>query len=232
MNRTKIVLIAAVFLVTMVVSFAVPGTAQQEGTVVYLPTFGPGGIGGTFDCTDGPPFTSSFLHPAGDPAGGNCDQLHSGQPADLFCDTHTTLTFVYPNTDREETFSGYICASEPTSPLSIHKSVDSPGMVGEPLTYTITETNNQASTFPEVAVRDLLPNDATFVSATPSQGECDYAPSVHNVFCELGDIPAGGSATVDIVVVPTTERYLTTNNVYDILNNPAQASVEVTQPPS
>lgn len=228
MNRVKIVLIAAVLLVTMVVYFAVPVTAQQEGTVVFLPTFGPGGSGGTFDCTDGPPFTSSFPHP-----GGNCDFLLPGQPEDLFCDTHTTLTFFHPNTGREETLSGYICSSEPTSPLSIHKSADFPAgrVVGEPLIFTITETNNQASTFPEVAVRDLLPDDTTFVSATPSQGECDYAPSVHNVFCELGDIPAGGSATVDIVVIPTTERFVITNIAYDILNNRAQTSVEFTPLP-
>jgi uncharacterized repeat protein (TIGR01451 family) len=227
-NRIKIVLIAVVLLVTMVVSFAVPVAAQQGGTVVYLPGFGPGGIGGTFDCTDGPPFTSSFPHP-----GGNCDYLHPGPPADLFCDTHTTLTHVSANSGLEEIIPGYICTSEPTSPLSIHKSADFPAgrVVGEPLIFTITETNNQASTFPEVAVRDLLPDEVTFVSATPSQGECDYAPSVNNVFCELGDIPAGGSATVDIVVIPTTERFVIANTAYDILNNRAQTSVEFTPLP-
>jgi uncharacterized repeat protein (TIGR01451 family) len=224
-NRIKIVLIAVVILVTMVVYFAVPVTAQQEGRVVFLPTYGPGGIGSTFDCTDGPPFTTYFPHP-----GGNCDHLHPGQPEDLFCDTHTTLTQVSP-IGLEQTIPGYICASEPTSPLSIHKSANAyPATVGQPLTYTITETNNQASTFPEVAVRDLLPNDVTFVSATPSQGECDYAPSVHNVFCELGDIPAGGSATVDIVVIPTKGEFHV-NIVYDILNNRAQHPLTAPPPP-
>ncbi|MDQ4004447.1 MAG: DUF11 domain-containing protein [Actinomycetota bacterium] len=101
-----------------------------------------------------------------------------------------------------------------------------PATVGQPLTFTITETNNQPFTFPEVAVRDLLPDEVTFVSATPSQGECDFAPSVNNVFCEFGDIPSGGTATVDIVATPTTTGTIT-NTAYDILNNLAQGSVSV-----
>jgi uncharacterized repeat protein (TIGR01451 family) len=89
----------------------------------------------------------------------------------------------------------------------------------ERVRFTIRETNNSEETFPEVAVRNLLPEGATeFVSATPSQGECSYAPSVHNVFCELGDLPAGGSAEVEIVATSTAPRRFT-NTAFDILNN-------------
>lgn len=94
-----------------------------------------------------------------------------------------------------------------------------PLFVGQQITFYITETNNSNETFPEVAVRDWLPEDGTeYVSATPSQGECFYSSYTHNVFCELGDLPAGGSASVEIVVT-TTATGTFTNTVWDVLNN-------------
>jgi len=94
-----------------------------------------------------------------------------------------------------------------------------PDFVGQQITFYITETNNSNETFPEVAVRDWLPEDGTeYVSATPSQGECFYSSYTHNVFCELGDLPAGGSASVEIVV-STTATGTFTNTAWDVLNN-------------
>lgn len=90
--------------------------------------------------------------------------------------------------------SGRSASAQNESPLTlVLEAAPVPIYVGQQITYTITETNNSQETFPEVAVRDWLPEGHTaFVSATPTQGECSYAPSVHNVFCELGDLPAGG----------------------------------------
>ncbi len=106
MNRIKILLMAAVLLVTMVSISAVPATAQSE-TLVYLPNFGPTGVGGTFSCTDGPPFTSVYPSTANNPnPSGNCDFSQNGQPSGLVCNTPTTVTF--PN---GETLSGSICSS-------------------------------------------------------------------------------------------------------------------------
>jgi uncharacterized repeat protein (TIGR01451 family) len=39
-----------------------------------------------------------------------------------------------------------------------------------------------------------------FVSATPSQGTCKYLPS--GVYCKLGQLAAGGSATIKLVLAP------------------------------
>jgi uncharacterized repeat protein (TIGR01451 family) len=107
----------------------------------------------------------------------------------------------------------------PTPPVTIP--------VGRGLDFVITETNNTNTTFPEVAVRDWLPNEVTFFDASASQGECFYSPFVHNVFCELGDIPAGGSAFVYITVIPRTPGTFT-NTAWDILNNRADANFIVT----
>ena len=115
---------------------------------------------------------------------------------------------------------GSASAQNEESPLDLELSIKPlPSFVGEQITFYITETNNSNETFPEVAVRDWLPEDGTeYVSATPSQGECFYSSYTHNVFCELGDLPAGGSASVDIVVT-TTATGTFTNTVWDVLNN-------------
>ena len=106
------------------------------------------------------------------------------------------------------------------SPLALELAIKPlPDFVGEQITFYITETNNSNETFPEVAVRDWLPEDGTeYVSATPSQGECFYSSYTHNVFCELGDLLAGGSASVEIVVT-TTATGTFTNTAWDVLNN-------------
>ena len=91
--------------------------------------------------------------------------------------------------------------------------------MGQQITFFVTETNNTDTSFPEVAVRTWLPEDGTeYVSATPSQGECFYSSYTHNVFCELGDLPDGGSASVGIVVTTTAPGTFTTT-VWDVLNN-------------
>lgn len=94
--------------------------------------------------------------------------------------------------------------------------------VGEPVTFTITKTN----TLPDDqdwSVRDHLPAGVEFVSAVPSQGAC--APEGSNVVqCDLGVIPAGGSATMDIVVTPTAPG-LITNHAADTGENQASETV-------
>ncbi len=118
-------------------------------------------------------------------------------------------------------------AQNNTPPLSIAAAVNpQPVFVGQQVNLYVEETNNTNSTFPEVAVRDWLPNGTAYVSATPTQGKCFYAASVHNVFCELGDLPAGGTATVTIVVTANAPGTFT-NTAWDILNNRADVGYTV-----
>jgi uncharacterized repeat protein (TIGR01451 family) len=79
---------------------------------------------------------------------------------------------------------------------------DSPDPVtqGSNLTYTIQVQNNGAPAT-DVVVTDTLPSQVDFVSATPSQGTpCDRTGST--VTCTLGNMAAGATATVTIVIQP------------------------------
>ena len=76
-----------------------------------------------------------------------------------------------------------------------------PATVGQPLTFTVTVINNAAPQ--HVGLKDFFPEGAELVSATPSQGNCGSGHHSNAVQCVLGDLPSGGSATVEIVVLPT-----------------------------
>jgi uncharacterized repeat protein (TIGR01451 family) len=81
-----------------------------------------------------------------------------------------------------------------------------PVTVGSNLTYTITVRNGGPSTATGVTMTDALPAGVTFVSATPSQGNCNGTATVT---CNLGSLSNGGSAIVTIVVKPTAAGTIT-----------------------
>jgi uncharacterized repeat protein (TIGR01451 family) len=103
--------------------------------------------------------------------------------------------------------------------LSITKT-DSPDpvVVGGTLTYTITVTNNGPNSATGVTVTDTRPAATTFVSATSSQGSCSGTTTIT---CALGTLAFPGSATVTIVVTPTTAG---------TLSNTASVSSTTTDP--
>jgi uncharacterized repeat protein (TIGR01451 family) len=74
--------------------------------------------------------------------------------------------------------------------------------LGNNLTYTITVTNNGPEAATGVTLTDTLLGSFTLVSATPSQGSCSGTSAIT---CNLGNLASGASATVSIVVTPTTE---------------------------
>jgi uncharacterized repeat protein (TIGR01451 family) len=100
--------------------------------------------------------------------------------------------------------------------------------VGEPVTFHITETNDEYFAI-SPQVKDSLPAGVEFVSATSSQGQCSFVPGGPNgtgsVYCDIGTLPSGATAVIDIVVVPTQPGIIT-NNAYDLINQ-ASASVSV-----
>ena len=98
-----------------------------------------------------------------------------------------------------------------------------PVTVGNNLTYTIIVTNNGPDAATDVNVMDALPAGVTFVSATfingATQGNCTQAGGV--VSCDPGNLAVNASATVTIVVRPTTP---------DMLSNTASVTSSVSDP--
>ncbi len=86
----------------------------------------------------------------------------------------------------------------PAADVSVTKS-DSPDPVplpGDPLVYTITVTNNGASTATSVMLTDVLHSSLSYVSSSTSQGSCSQAGGT--VTCNIGTMSNGAVVTVTI----------------------------------
>jgi hypothetical protein len=76
------------FTVVLLLSTPLPAMAQTPAEhLIYFAV--PNGPGGTYACNSGPPFVSGLG--SGED---NCTFYQSGAPADLVCDTLTTIMFV------------------------------------------------------------------------------------------------------------------------------------------
>ncbi len=124
-----------------------------------------------------------------------------------------------------------------------------PVAAGQELTYVLTASAARGYSRAEaVTVTDTLPDDVTFISASPSTGSCSSQPAVgsttgagnNQVVCDLGTIEADAQQTVTIVVRPNTAtRNTTLTNTAsvatdtpeaDTTNNDATSAVEVSDP--
>jgi uncharacterized repeat protein (TIGR01451 family) len=93
--------------------------------------------------------------------------------------------------------------------LSVSMIADrNPAPVGLNFNYkaTITNTGNASST--NTVLTNVLPTQVTFTSASSTQGTCTYASATRTVTCNVGAIPAGGNAVVNITVKPREEGTL------------------------
>lgn len=107
---------------------------------------------------------------------------------------------------------GTILDDDGSADVSV-STTDSPDpvQVGSPLTYTVTVSNAGPAPASNVELADALPANIVFVSATPSQGDCE---GTGPVTCSLGGIAKNNTATVDIVV--TAMRTGTLANTGDV----------------
>ncbi|MFC1944923.1 PQQ-binding-like beta-propeller repeat protein [Chloroflexota bacterium] len=116
-----------------------------------------------------------------------------------------------------------ILIKEPLADLSVIIG-DSPDPViaGNDLTYTVEVTNSGPDATTGVVVTDTLPAGVTFVSATPTQGSCSTSDGT--VTCTMGNLGSGTSATVTIIVTPTTARTL--KNAVSVTSNESDPDTE------
>jgi uncharacterized repeat protein (TIGR01451 family) len=128
-------------------------------------------------------------------------------------------------------------ASGPVADLEVSKTASpSPATATSNLTYTVTVHNNGPDTATGVLMSDTLPAAVSYGSAVASQGGCSESGGI--VTCDLGNLRSNVSATVTIVVTPTTPGYIT-NTVEvaasesdpDCANNFAAAVSLVVAPP-
>lgn len=112
-----------------------------------------------------------------------------------------------PTPDRRGSIDGVVMKLSTGGVLSLAMSdTPDPVLVGQPLTYTLTVDNINPSVAPvdatNVVVRNTLPTEVSFDSATASQGSCVPPDGAGTMTCMLGDLPAGSSATIELTVVP------------------------------
>ncbi len=127
----------------------------------------------------------------------------------------------------------------PAADLAIRK-LDNPDpvRVGDTLVYTLLVNNNGPFANDTVNVSDTIPTGVNVVSITPSQGT--VTPTASGFTANLGNIAAGGSASITVVVQPTaTGAILNTATVSsgnpwirdpNPTNNTAQATTRVNGP--
>ena len=124
--------------------------------------------------------------------------IYPKTPGHLPC---SSLTHPLPLPSRRPSvsFGGFGFKTSTVSPAAdLSAAVDHyPGLVlvGSHLTYTLTVTNYGPSDATGVVITDVLPQTATFVSASE---HCVQAGGI--VTCELGHLARGGKAAVTIVV--------------------------------
>lgn len=109
-----------------------------------------------------------------------------------------------------------------------------PVAVGSNLTYMVTLTNRGPAAAMDVTLVNQLPGNASFISATTSQGICTNKDGI--LYCALGSMGSGTEAVVTLVVIPTAVGAIT--NVasvagheldLNVSNNAAQAVSTVTR---
>jgi len=90
----------------------------------------------------------------------------------------------------------------PTSTVDLSLTLaDAPDplRVGATLSYTAVVRNLGNASAAGIAFMQPLPRTVTWLGATPSQGSCSGG---RTVTCSLGTIPAGGNATITVLVEP------------------------------
>jgi uncharacterized repeat protein (TIGR01451 family) len=153
--------------------------------------------------------------------------------------TDGSTTIYYDRANCRTGISDVYKVTEPgRSDLSIMKTSSADSLaVGEPLTFELTVSNAGPTTAKAISLTDGVPAAFSVTSVTPSQGSCNVTGN--DVSCALGNLAAGTSATVTIVVsavcAATTENTASAASAWidpDPSDNQATKGATVTGSPS
>ena len=84
--------------------------------------------------------------------------------------------------------------------VSVTKSAVATVIAGEPLVYTVTASNAGPSDAKNTIVTDAIPVGTTYSGYSVTSGTAVCTESAGMVTCDLGDLVASGSTTIDITV--------------------------------
>ncbi|MBI3416570.1 MAG: DUF11 domain-containing protein [Verrucomicrobia bacterium] len=85
-------------------------------------------------------------------------------------------------------------------------------LVGSEFTYSVTLTNLGPNPATNIVLKESMPRNVTFVSATPTRGLCFFFNGL--LTCALDDLAVGGSETFTVVIVsPVPGKLVTTATI-------------------
>ncbi|HET6792100.1 MAG TPA: DUF11 domain-containing protein [Actinomycetota bacterium] len=171
---------------------SIGGNGQTSSGAMTVTVTGYNGPTGFADWSATPPVHGVYVK--GGPSGGALFDYPAGDTGD-----HDLHTPQMPDGGYYSVSHIAICWNDvpPEPDVSVVKVNDPGGVVqsGDPIAYTLSVSNDGTGTAVDVHVADQLPAGVTFADATAGCGE---AASL--VTCDLGDIGAGASVSVDITV--------------------------------
>lgn len=109
-----------------------------------------------------------------------------------------TATSTTPDPEKANNTGRTTDTLSASADLAIIKTAQpAPVQAGQPVTYTLTITNNGPSAAQSVTVTDPVPAPLKYTSATTSQGSCSEADGT--VTCAVGTVAPGDKVTVKVV---------------------------------
>ncbi len=129
--------------------------------------------------------------------------LSSGNGQNLHVEFAPTDTANYNNA------SGDVSINVLSAVLSTTMIADrNPALVGYNHNYKVAVANTGNASATNLSLTDVLPTKVSFTAVSTSQGTCAYASATRTVTCNLGTLPAGSTANVQITVKPREEGTL------------------------
>jgi uncharacterized repeat protein (TIGR01451 family) len=169
--------------------------------------------------SDVPTNRLTYALAAGAPAGASIDPntgLFSWTPTSAQSPGTNVITVIVtdngsPNRSDQKTFTVLVVGRASADLIVTQTAAPSPVLLGGNLTYTTIVSNRGPATAVGVVLTDLLPEGATLVSESASQGSCSLVGS--GLACSLGALAPGTSASMTIVITPTALGSITNFSV-------------------